>query len=152
MNWVTRGCALALLLTATACVSHPVGPARTFGKYEGKAVTTAEGVLSAAQTARLMAQTASKGNAFGPYAGALASESEDASSGLQGTFDSIQPPNERGDSLRDALDDIISDTTDHLATLRIAVRRGEIANAARIAAPLGHDVARLQRFIERHQS
>jgi hypothetical protein len=152
VTWATRVCALLLLLTSTACVAHPVGPARTYRKYEGKAVTTADGVLSAVESARLVAKTASKGNAFGPYVGAMASESEEAASGLQGTFDSIQPPDAHSDALRDALDDIIGDALGHLADLRIAVRRGELAGAAKVAAPLNDDADRLQRFIDRHQS
>lgn len=44
--------ATALLVTwasMAACVAHPVGPARTFGKYRGKAVTTAKSARSAVQ-------------------------------------------------------------------------------------------------------
>ena len=148
---LVRAGALGLLLTASSCVAHPVGPARTFGKYEGKAVTTAEGVLSAVETARLVARTASAGNAFGPYVGAVSSEAEESASRLQGTFDSIQPPNAHADSLRDALDDVIGDAVAHLAALRIAVRRGELASAARTGAPLESDARRLNHFIERHQ-
>jgi hypothetical protein len=47
------------------CVSHPVGPARTFSKYEGKAVTTAEGALSSVETARLAVQVGASGKTFG---------------------------------------------------------------------------------------
>ncbi|MDQ1402151.1 MAG: hypothetical protein QOG03_467, partial [Actinomycetota bacterium] len=41
-----------------ACVPHPVGPARRYGTYQGKAVTTAEGAVSATQTVLLTATAA----------------------------------------------------------------------------------------------
>ena len=67
----------ALLIALAACTTHPVGPARTFDAYEGKAVTTAEAALSAAETVRLAAETAGLGHAFGPYLSVLISGQED---------------------------------------------------------------------------
>lgn len=150
VSGATRAAALVLALTCAGCVSHPVGPARTFAKYEGKAVTTAEGVLSAVQTARLVARTASKNHAFGPYLSIMTSESEDATSGLQGTFDSIQPPGARADRLRSELDRVIAAALEHLADLRVAIRRGEIKNAARTARPLARDAKNLSDFVDEH--
>jgi hypothetical protein len=149
--FATRRAALLLALTCAACVPHPVGPARTFAKYEGKAVTTAEGVLSAVQTARLAARTSSRDHAYGPYLSIVMSESEDAASGLQGTFDSIQPPNGRADRLRSQLDELIAGAVQHLADLRVAIRRGELKDAASTAQPLAHDVKDLSDFIDEHQ-
>jgi hypothetical protein len=143
--------AAGLAVLTAGCVAHPVGPARTYAKYEGKAVTTAEGVLSAVQTARMAAQTASKGNAFGPYVTAISSESEEAATGLQGTFDSIQPPNGRADKLRARLDDMIADAVTHLADLRVSLRRGELAAAKDTARPLVKDADRLSAFIDEHK-
>ena len=58
---------IALLCVAgTACVSHPVGPARSFSKYEGKAVTTAESALSSVETVRLAARAGTERHVFGP--------------------------------------------------------------------------------------
>jgi len=74
---VLRRALLLTVLVASACVSHPVGPARTFGTYEGKARTTASSALSEVQTARLIATTASRGSAFGPYTGQVLSDAED---------------------------------------------------------------------------
>jgi hypothetical protein len=147
----TRAAALVLAVACSACVAHPVGPARTFGKYEGKAVTTAEGVLSAVETARLVARTASHDQAFGPYVSIVTSESEESATGLQGTFDSIQPPDGRADQLRSKLDDLIADAVQHLSDLRVAVRRGELHDAERTALPLGHDAKHLSDFIDEHK-
>src|SRR5688500_10471074 len=71
----------AVVLTvagATACTPHPVGPARTFAKYEGKAVTTAEAALSSVETVRLAIATATSDLGFGPYLSVMVSEQEEA--------------------------------------------------------------------------
>ena len=129
----------------------PIGPARTFAKYEGKATTTAESALSAVQTARFTARAASRHRLFGPYVGHTLGESEDTVSGLAGTFASIQPPNAAADGLRDELGEMLADAEDHLGELRIAARRGEILELRDKAAPLDDDAAKLAAFLERHQ-
>jgi hypothetical protein len=131
---------------------HPVGPARTAGKYEGKAATTAKSALSEVQTVRLAAETGSADKAFGPYLSRLISDAEEAISGVQGTFDSIQPPDEQSDELQQELDQLLSDALDHVRDVRVAVRRGELRKLADEAQPLSDDADRLQQFMEQHQS
>ena len=132
---------LVIALALGGCVAHPVGPARTFGKYEGKARTTAISALSEVQTAKLVAETISRGNAFGPYTAQVLG-------GLAGTFGSIQPPSTRADDVRDDLETIIGDAEDHVAALRIAVRRGEHELDT---SDLDGDVDALEAFIEEHR-
>jgi hypothetical protein len=141
---------LAVVTAAAACVSHPVGPARTYGKYEGKAVTTAEAALSQVETVRLAAEAAAKGNAFGPYTGVVVSDAEESLAGLQGTFGSIQPPDARGDDLLEELDELIADAAGHVTDVRIAVRRGELRTIGDVAAPLAVDSEHLSRFVQDH--
>jgi hypothetical protein len=150
MRRVRLSLVVAVLGSPAACTPHPVGPARTFGTYEGKAVTTAESALSRVQTVRLAAETGGAGDAFGPYLSVLISEQEDALSGLQGTFGSIQPPDERSDALRTELNGLLSDAVDHVAEVRIAVRRGELDELPDVAAPLAADAIGLARFAEEH--
>ncbi|HEV7886753.1 MAG TPA: hypothetical protein VGO92_04280 [Acidimicrobiales bacterium] len=142
---------LACGIGASACVPHPVGPARTYGKYEGKAVTTAESALSTVETVRLAAGTASKDHAFGPYLSELVSDMEESASGVQGTFESIQPPDERADQLRDDLDQLLSDVVDHIAAVRVAVRRGRILDLDQAAQDLDEDSQKLNDFAEEHK-
>lgn len=144
---------MALMAVAgAACVPHPVGPARTYGKYEGKAVTTAESALSVVETVRLAAETGSKDHGFGPYLSGLISDAEDDASGVQGTFESIQPPSAAGDRLRGELDELLSDVTDHVAQVRVLVRRGRLADLADAAKDLEDDSKKLNDFIEEHKS
>ena len=143
---------LALCVASTACVSHPVGPARTFAKYEGKAATTAESALSEVQTAKLAADTAQKGNAFGPYTSQVLGDAEESIAGLDGTFGSIQPPDEHADQLAKDLGTMLGDAEDHVTDLRVAVRRGELRDLEDLIAPLEDDIDALEGFLEEHQS
>jgi hypothetical protein len=146
-----RSAAAAVLAVAlSACVAHPVGPARTFAKYEGKATTTAEAALSAVQTARLVSHAASDKHLFGAYVGLTLGESEDAVAGVAGTFASIQPPNAQADGLRAELAALLGDAEDHLSALRIAARRGHIGDLGSLAQALNDDAAKLDAFIESH--
>jgi hypothetical protein len=147
-----RAQALFVAALLSGCVAHPVGPARTFGKYEGKARTTAESALSEVETARLIAQTAARGSAYGPYTGQVLSDSEESLGGLAGTFGSIQPPNEDADDLRDELGSLLTDAQDHVAAVRIAARRGELRRLAVVARPLDDDIERLRTFLAEHAS
>jgi hypothetical protein len=139
--------AVAALVT-NGCVEHKVGPARTLDDYERKARTTAHAAQSAVETVRLLAETASDGQTFGPYTGVSISEQEDAFAGVQGDFGSIQPPDARADDLRDQLNSILSTAMDDIAAVRIAARRGQLDDLAEIASPLSDDSASLEQFIE----
>lgn len=134
----------------SSCIAHPVGPARTYSKYQGKAVTTARSARSAVETTRLVANAATAGDAFGSYVSVLSSEQEEKASTLQATFDSIQPPDKRADGLREQLDQLLASITDHLAQVRIAARRGHLGDLAKVAKPLAQDVSDLDRFIGEH--
>jgi len=133
-----------------SCVAHPVGPARTFTTYEGKAVTSAEAAQSAVATVQLVASTAAAGKAFGPYTVVAVGEQEEGLSAVEGTFASIQPPDRRADAVRDELGPILTSAVDHVADVRIAARRGDLEDLDRVAAPLQADAAALDAFVARH--
>jgi len=143
--------AVLALGVATGCVSHPVGPARTFDTYEDKAATTAEAALSAVSTTILAAQVRSDGNASGPSLSILISEQEDDLTAVQGTFASIQPPDDRSDALRRQLDDILAPAVEHVADVRLTVRRGRLDDLAAVAEPLDDDQRQLRAFLDGHQ-
>lgn len=149
MGSVTRR-AVALLAAAcaTGCVSHPIGPARTHDKYVGKATTTAESAASQLRSLRLAALAGARDRAFGPYLAVVASDAEEALSGLQGTFASIQPPGEADDEVRDQLEPLLSDAVDHAANVRIAVRRGQLSTLEEMSRDLHNDARELDLFIE----
>ena len=137
----------ALAVLVSACV-QPVGPARTFDSYQHKAKDTAETTLSSVQTGRLGAQTARRDDAFAPYLAVLLSNAEDEASGAQTTFDSVQPPNDRSDNLRDDLDPLLTRAVDALSQARIAARRADFDELAKQARPLARSARALNRFLE----
>jgi hypothetical protein len=134
-----------------ACTPHPVGPARTYEKYEGKAVTTAEGALSVVETVRQLADVAGRGNAFGPYTSVAASDQEESITRLQDTFGSIQPPNGKAVGVRDDLDGLLSQAVDGVAAVRIAARQGRLDDLPHSAGPLTDVAAGLRAFLEAHK-
>jgi hypothetical protein len=132
---------------ATGCVAHPVGPARDLDGYERKASTTVGSALSAVETVRLLAATASEGGAFGAYTSIAVSEQEDALGGLRGTFMSIQPPpGPTADQLRAELSRVLTAAFDHVGDVRIEVRRGHLDGLDVVALPLATDAEDLRRL------
>lgn len=138
---------LGLVALSTACVS----PARSFGAYEEKAVTTAETAVAAAGTARLTIRAATHSRGFAPFLTALLADSEKSATSAQGTFDSIQPPDVRSDELRVELDKLLLRLTSSLSELRIAARRGALRQFADKDQALRLSAKALQRFVESHQ-
>jgi hypothetical protein len=68
----------------------------------------------------------------------------------QGTFAAIQPPDQRADELRGRLDDLLTQATGTLAELRIAARRGRLADLPELAEPLPEVAEELDDFAEAH--
>jgi hypothetical protein len=139
----------ALAVALAACV-QPVGPARTFDSYEHKAKHTAETALSAVQTGRLGAQSARQDGTFAPYLAVLVSDAENSASGAQATFDSVQPPNDKSDNLRDDLDPLLTRAVDALSQTRIAARRADFAEVAEQEPKLAKSARELDRFVKGH--
>jgi hypothetical protein len=142
---------LLLCVLAWRMVPHPLGPARTLGKYRGKAANTAEAAGSDVVTVHTVAQAASHGNAFGPYTAVVLSDAEESLGGVQSSFDSIAPPDSSADALRTELDGLLSDALDHVSAVRIAARRGQLAHLETVARPLLDDARKLQSFVDAHQ-
>jgi hypothetical protein len=132
------------------CVSHPVGPARSYDAYERKARTTAESARSSVATVRLLAESAADGDLFGTYASVSVSEQEDALLGTQGTFASIQPPDARSDALREELMQLLDDAGAHVTEVRVEVRRGNLDTLDENVPQLQADEQALTTFLEAH--
>ena len=141
-----RSWVVAAMLLVGACT----GPVRPSPVYESKAGQTAEVVASAVQTALLAVDAAKDDKAYGRYLTQVLVEAEEDAGSAQGTFDAIQPPDQRADELRASLDDLLSDATDTLADLRIAARRGRLAELPELAKPLPEVAAKLDEFAEAH--
>ena len=137
---------VAVLLLVGACT----GPVRSSEVYESKAGQTAATAASAVQTAALAVDAAKGDKAFGRYLTQLLVEAEEDAGSAQGTFDGIQPPDQRADQLRSRLDDLLTEATGTLAELRVAARRGRFAELPELAKPLPGVAARLDDFAKAH--
>jgi hypothetical protein len=130
------------------CVAHPVGPARTYDSFAAKASTTAESAISAVETVRLLASTASDGGAFSSYIAISVSEQEDSLGGVRGTFASIQPPpGADAAALRTELLALLDRAFAHVGDVRIEARRGHL-DLDVVAAPLADDSADLNSLLD----
>jgi hypothetical protein len=141
-SWVVA----VVLLAAAGCT----GPVRSAGVYESKAGQTAAAVASAIQTAALATDAARGDKAYGRYLTQVLVEAEEDAGSAEGTFDNIQPPDQRADELRSQLDDLLTQATDTLADLRIAARRGRFAELPTLAKPLPKVAAKLDDFAKAH--
>ena len=137
---------VAVLLLLGACT----GPVRSSDVYESKAGQTAATAASAVQTAALAVDAAKGDKAFGRYLTQLLVEAEEDAGSAQGTFDGIQPPDQRADELRSRLDDLLTEATGTLAELRVAARRGRFAELPELARPLPGVAAKLDDFAKAH--
>ena len=137
---------VAVLLLVGACT----GPVRSSDVYESKAGQTAATAASAVQTAALAVDAAKGDKAFGRYLTQLLVEAEEDAGSAQGTFDGIQPPDQRADQLRSRLDDLLTEATGTLAELRVAARRGRFAELPELAKPLPGVAAKLDDLAKAH--
>jgi hypothetical protein len=142
---------VALLLVASRCVPHPVGSARTFDAYVGKAVTTSEGVRSDVATVSLVAREAIESRVFAAYVGTVSSESEEAIGSRQSTFGSIQPPDEEADTVGEELGGLLGEALADVRDTRIAARRGDTAALPELVTRLDGDRHRLEDFEAAHR-
>jgi phosphate uptake regulator len=135
----------------SGCVHNQVGSARNAGIYASKAARSAESALSAVSTVQMVADAASDGKVFGSFASVAIDQQEDAITEIAQLFRSIQPPDDESVELRDELGTMLDAARDHIAAVRIAVRRGDLDQAADVAAPLSDDADQLEAFSEAHK-
>jgi hypothetical protein len=140
-----------LLVAASRCVPHPVGPARTYDAYVGKARTTAKGVASDVATVALVAHEGADGRALGTYVASVASDAEAAIGARQDTFASVQPPSEDAGDVGDELDAMLDRAAGDVRDTRVAARRGDGDALAASVPRLEADRRELDEFQARHR-
>ncbi len=139
-----RKAAVPILVLLVACV----GPARHFETFESKAAKTASDAVSSVDSALLAVELAEERKAIAPYITTAIEDAEDDVTAVQGSFDSIQPPDPESDRLREELDGLLSDAVSGVSALRIAARRGNLDSLPKIARPLSRVSDELERFYE----
>lgn len=143
--WVVMTAVAAFMLTGC------VGPATTVAAYRGKAVHAADAALSEVQTAVLTTNGLLDGRILQSYAETVISASEEAMTSVQGSFDSIQPPDDpSADALRNDLDTSLTSAASDVSDLRIATRREQRKDMAMLVAQLKKVASDLQKFSQEH--
>ena len=136
-----------MLVAAAGCT----GLVRSDGAYDSKAAATAGAAAAAVETAQLAVQEAAAGKQFGRSLAQTLAEAASDAGDVQATFDAIQPPDRRADTLQGELDSLLTPAVSVLDELRVAARWGDTAALSRLAAPLPKLAEELQRFQEAHQ-
>jgi hypothetical protein len=146
---MTGRSATAAVVAGAAILAACVGPATTAASYRGKALRAANDALSQAETVALTTRELLAGRVLVRYADVVFSTSENSLTSIQGSFDSIQPPNnDNSDKQRDALDQALTAAASAAADIRIASRRDDTAQLSTTAQTLDQAIAGLNSFIK----
>lgn len=142
-----RRTAVFILLALVACVA----PARSYGSFKGKAVATANDMLSAVESARLTVEMAQRNRTFATYTSVALGEAEKDGDAIAGAFSSVQPPDARSDKIRSELSQLLDQATSTLSDLRIAARRTDLTQLTDAAKPLPDLALKLRQFVEANE-
>jgi hypothetical protein len=146
-----RAAIVAVLVAGSPMLPGCVGPATTDAAYRGKAVHAADAAQSAVQTAVLTARGQLDGRVLSPYGRVVLSNVEQDMSSVQGSFDSVQPPDDGvADQLRNTLDKLLTRAASDLTELRIAARRDDSNQMASVVKDLVMLAPKLESFSKEH--
>lgn len=115
------------VLVALVAVGACAGPTVTDRGYEKKAGKSAQALASAVATVQLAVRVASQDRATSAYVQVLIEDAESSVDGVDTAFMSRWAPTRAGDDLREELGGLLQQVDDAVAGLRIAVRRGDVA-------------------------
>jgi hypothetical protein len=132
--------AAALGVAATGCV----GPARTDPSYRSKAWTTVDQVHGAVETALLVIDGAHRHGLPSAFVSVAIADAEQDAVAAQETFESIQPPSQASDRVRERTTSAVDEAVTDLTALRIGTRRGEVDRLAPVAEELRSQARALQ--------
>jgi hypothetical protein len=148
-----RRCLLAVIVTGVLVFGAScVGPARGEVDYQKKAVATTEQVRSSVRTVLLAIQAAAEDAAFGSYLSRVISQAEDDASSAVSGFETIQPPSEQSDQLRDDVEEVTKDALDLLTEARTAARRSDRQSLTDLAEVITRAGDELEQFGEDHHA
>jgi hypothetical protein len=117
----------AILLLAAVLLGGCVAPAVNAGAFQENAKAALSSSVSEARTAALAVQARLDAKVTQPYVNVVVTDSETALGPIQDSFGNVDPPSPQDDALRDTVMAMLADTSDALATARIAVRRQDTA-------------------------
>ena len=138
-----------LLLCLAAAVGGCSLPAFSFESYRGKAVETAEEMISQAGTAILAADRAARDRLFAPSVSVQLEDAEEAAAATADDFASVLPPDDRSERMRRTVLPPLMEATALITQMRFAARRGDLDELRRLRSSLEDPVDRLEQLVER---
>lgn len=141
-----RSTGLPLLLALLAClVSACAGPTVSAQAMRSQAGRSALSVVSELQTVDLAVRTQLRGDAWWSYTDVTVTAAEHAVSTIEGTLTSRQPP-PGTDRVYRRTSDALAAATDLVTEVRIAVRREDEAELARLSEEIPPLVSELEKI------
>lgn len=118
-DWLACVAVVACLLLS-ACAA----PVPDYDAYRAAAANTISAIVSALASAQLAVQVDLRGRAFAAFTNDNVTNAENDADSISSTFGSRQPPDSRSEALQRQMSQALSQATNALTDLRIAVRLG----------------------------
>lgn len=118
---IARLAVASLVVALAAC--NPV--VTSSNDYRTAGARTAGDAAAQVASAAKAADLAIDGRAFSSYLSVVTGDAEDALSGIENTFASLQPPTDADVAVRDQLLDLLSRAQDDVSAARIAIQSGQ---------------------------
>ena len=138
---------VALLASLIALLGSCSLPALTFADYRGKAIEAAEETISQGETALLTAELADRDRLFSPAVSVQLESAEQAAAAVAQDFSSILPPDGRSEELRRTVLPLLERTSDLIAEMRFAARRGDAGRLQELRAALEDPLRQLEDWV-----
>jgi hypothetical protein len=136
---------MLLLSSMIALLGSCSLPALTFADYRGKAIEAAEETISQGETAVLTAELADRDRLFSPAVSVQLESAEQAAAAAVDNFASVLPPDGRSEDLRRTILPLLEQTSDLIARMRFAARRGDASQLQELRASLEEPLRLLER-------
>jgi hypothetical protein len=138
---------MLLLSSMIALLGSCSLPALTFADYRGKAIEAAEETISQGETAVLTAELADRDRLFSPAVSVQLESAEQAAAAAVENFASVLPPDGRSEDLRRTILPLLEQTSDLIARMRFAARRGDARQLQELRASLEEPLHVLERSV-----
>jgi hypothetical protein len=139
---------MLLLSSMVALLGSCSLPALSFADYRGKAIEAAEETISQGETAILTAELADRDRLFRPAVSVQLEGAEQAAAAAAQDFASVLPPDAPSEDLRRTVLPLLEQTSDLIARMRFAARRGDGGQLQELRAALEEPLRRLESFVE----
>ncbi len=148
-RWSAAHRRLAVIAAAAACTVTLAGcvtPAFNTSSYRQKTQESASEMAGLVGTARLAASAYLQGKLYSATADTIVSDAENDAGDIVTQWTSVQPPTAQAENIMSKAQTLLSDTSDQLTALRIAVRKGDRQQIGSLLTKLGPAIPKLKKL------